>query len=362
MQIVWHGAQEKYQNLDRLCGRFVSEFGMEAFPSVKTINSYLLNGTDDLDRYAQSSTIDFHNKALGHERRLATYMTENIPYSQAPLDYYVYCTQLMQAECLETAFRLWKREWKGHHREYCGGALVWQLNDCWPTQSWSIVDYYLRPKLAYYAIKHELADVTINMKRVVEESPSGEKVHKVQIFGTNLSLQDRECNLYVRSWDIITGARRNTCGFEGELKGLIRLPGNQSTESTVDEIGDSETAARTVVAASLIGLYDDGIDSHKCVRSVNWPEPLKYVRFQKPEHFSTKIVDSGEGNVVELGAEVPMKGIALQVNDEKGDNVMFDDNCVDLVPEETLRIGVRGLALGEEERITIRYLKAGIDL
>ncbi len=59
---VWHGSQEKYQNFDRLGGRFVSEFGMQAFPSVKTIEPYLPLGRDDPDRYPQSSTVDFHNK------------------------------------------------------------------------------------------------------------------------------------------------------------------------------------------------------------------------------------------------------------------------------------------------------------
>ena len=29
---VWHGTQEKYQNFDKLCGRFVSEFGMQYRP------------------------------------------------------------------------------------------------------------------------------------------------------------------------------------------------------------------------------------------------------------------------------------------------------------------------------------------
>lgn len=331
---------------------------MEAFPSVKTVESYLLGGKDDPARYAQSSTIDFHNKALGHERTLATYMVENVPYSHSPFDYYVYCTQLMQAECLSTAFRLWKRQWKGPGREYCGGALVWQLNDCWPTQSWSIVDYYLRPKLAYYAIKREMADITINMKRVVEEALTGEEIHKVQIFGTNLSLHDREYRLRVQSWDISTGEMTLEYGFEGESGGRVRLPSNQSTEITVDEIGDGETNVRTVFAAYLI----DASDCKVQFRAVNWPEPLKYVQFQKPHKFSMKIVETGNGHVIEMEAEVPMKGVALEVNDEDGDAVVLDDNCVDLVPHESLRIGVKGLAVGQEGRITVRYLKAGIDL
>ena len=66
---VWHGTQEKYQDFDKLAGRFVSEFGMEALPNMKTIDSYLPKGSTE--RYPQSSTIDFHNKAGGQERRLA---------------------------------------------------------------------------------------------------------------------------------------------------------------------------------------------------------------------------------------------------------------------------------------------------
>lgn len=71
---VWHGSQEMYQTFDRLVGRFVSELGMEAFPALETIKSFV---TDERDLYAQSQVLDFHNKADGHERRLALYIAEN---------------------------------------------------------------------------------------------------------------------------------------------------------------------------------------------------------------------------------------------------------------------------------------------
>jgi hypothetical protein len=71
---VWHGTQEKYQIFDTLGGRFNSEFGMEAFPHIDTIRYYV---TDPTQLYAQSHMLDFHNKADGHERRIATYLVEN---------------------------------------------------------------------------------------------------------------------------------------------------------------------------------------------------------------------------------------------------------------------------------------------
>ena len=67
--------------------------------------------------------MDFHNKAAGHERRLATYLTENLQYTFKPFEQYIYATQILQAECLGTAYRLFRRQWRGSGKEYCAGAL-----------------------------------------------------------------------------------------------------------------------------------------------------------------------------------------------------------------------------------------------
>lgn len=67
---------------------------------------------------------------------LSRYLAENFDFSTRPLKQYIYMTQLMQAECLSAAYRFWRRNWKGPGREYTAGALVWQINDCWPVISW----------------------------------------------------------------------------------------------------------------------------------------------------------------------------------------------------------------------------------
>ena len=72
--LVWHGTQEKYQLYGQLGGRFNSEFGMEALPHIDTIKSFC---NDNSQLFPQSRLLDFHNKAAGHERRLATYLMEN---------------------------------------------------------------------------------------------------------------------------------------------------------------------------------------------------------------------------------------------------------------------------------------------
>ena len=156
---VWHGTQEKYQIFASLGGRFNSEFGMEAFPHLETVKSFTNN---EKDLFPQSRAMDFHNKAAGHERRIATYLAENVRMA-TDLPAYIHLTQLIQAEAITYAYRGWRRQW-GEDRK-CGGALVWQLNDCWPTISWSICDYYLRPKPAYYAMKRCLAPLAVGVRR-----------------------------------------------------------------------------------------------------------------------------------------------------------------------------------------------------
>ncbi|KAH7313445.1 glycoside hydrolase family 2 protein [Stachybotrys elegans] len=347
---VWHGSQEKYQNFDKLVGRFVSEFGMEAFPSVKTIDAYLPLGKDDPDRYPQSSTVDFHNKADGHERRLALYLVENMRYAPDPLEHFVYSTQLMQAECLASAYRLWKREWRGPGREYCGGALVWQINDCWPVTSWAICDYYLRPKHAYYTVKREMAPVSVGMTRREEKTTKTKHSRvdvdvetKIEIWGSNLTLEDIEADCVVKAWDVKTG--RET--YSQTVASKITLAADASTEIAAFEVPvakpNAGLEARTVVAAYL---YQDG---KQIARYVNWPEPLKYLHLQKPKHLVAEL--SADGKSVALSAEVPVKGVAVEC---EADEVVFEDNLIDVVPGEVVRIGVKGASGGTV--LTTRYL------
>lgn len=64
------------------------------------------------------------------------------------MEEYIYSTQLIQAEALSSAYRVWRRRFQGPGKYSIGGCLVWQLNDVWPCTSWSIIDYFLIPKPA----------------------------------------------------------------------------------------------------------------------------------------------------------------------------------------------------------------------
>ncbi|KAF8474183.1 beta-mannosidase [Kalaharituber pfeilii] len=363
---VWHGTQEKYQNFDKLAGRFVSEFGMEAFPDLRTLEGYLPRGAADPDRYAQSSTVDFHNKADGHERRIALYMVENMRYGPQPLEQYIYSTQLMQSECLSSAYRLWRREWKGPGREYCAGALVWQMNDCWPVTSWAIVDYYLRPKMAYYTIARELAPLSLGVKRVEIETPRNKytRVHinrtfKLQIWVSSFLMRPVEgAKVVVRAFEATSGKEV----FSGTLKDGITVEANRTTELleillpgvNSENLALLDPGAHDAVRRIVHAVYLVSESGEQLTRRVSWPEPLKYVHLARPKRLVVD-VDAEKGEV-RAKAEVPVKGLAFGIKGGKGADVVWGDNLVDVVPGEEVVVKVRGLKKGEEGLVGWRYL------
>lgn len=123
--VVWHGEQRPYQDYPQLSGRFVSEFGMQALPSLRTINQFI---TSKKEYYPQSHTMDHHNKASGFEMRLNGYLLSNYRLHSFTMREYVHQTQRMQADALSEAFRSWRRLWQGPEKEYTSGALVWQVS------------------------------------------------------------------------------------------------------------------------------------------------------------------------------------------------------------------------------------------
>ena len=309
---------------------------------------------------------------------------ENIPYTLEPFEQYVYCTQLVQAECVSSAYRFWKRQWKGPRREYCSGALVWQLNDCWPCTSWSIVDYYLRPKLAYFAVKRELQPVTIGLKRTVHTTFAdkytrayAKTVHKIELWGCNLSLDVHEVFVYVKTCNLVTGEQEKhddlctsllllpNCSTEISEFEIPRLQANkhQTTESIKGHALGNGEEGQTVVA-----VYFYNKDGDQIARAVNWPEPLKYAHLPKPKQIKLKLTSrstcEGSGSpdtagAVDVSSDVPLKGFVLDVNERsEGDkhDVAFEDCGIDLIPGEVITIGVRGLKCGDEDILVARYL------
>ncbi|KIK97998.1 glycoside hydrolase family 2 protein [Paxillus rubicundulus Ve08.2h10] len=349
---VWHGSQEPWHNWDILAGRFVSEFGMEGYPNIRTVDHWLCG--DQSERYPQSRVNHNHNKADGFERRLELYLVENFKHA-FDMESYIYYTQVMQAETLAAAFRLWRRNWRGKGREYTAGALVWQINDCWPTTSWAIIDYFLRPKPAYFAIARELRPFTVGMTRKEKKTFSSEfsaasfTIETIlEVWGTNSTLDEKKAKLEVTSFDLHSA-------WEDRFTKDIVLAANSSTELFSGQLPGQPIRTKLSQVPRVIIVSARLLDESGSVlgRYSNWPEPFKFIKFPaiKDLGLVVKIGDNGES--VEVSSQKPIKGIVLDV---EGEDVEWSDQAIDLVPGDPQVIKAIGLK-GRE--VTVRFLGDG---
>ncbi|KAK9463758.1 glycoside hydrolase superfamily [Lipomyces oligophaga] len=323
---VWHGTQEKYQDWAKLSGRFVSEFGMLAFPKLQTIQAMI---TDPDELYPQSKTMDHHDKADGFERRLALYVMENLRVTDMNLASWIYATQLMQAECLAYAYRCWRREWRGSGREYVAGALVWQLDDCWPVTSWAICDFFKRPKLAYFAIKRECAKIQIGMYRNNDDT--------IDIWGVNSTLKCESLQFRYQVIEVHSGKVVMSENL------LVQLLPNQSTELIT---------GYKIEPSPYVFVFAQLIDSHgfEVGRAFDWPQPLKYLKFSQSTKVTTEIVDN---KTVKIRSDFPVKGVAIEAD---SGTVEFHDNGIDLAgPDDIFELKVVNGSLTEDTLFSVEY-------
>ncbi len=144
---VWWG-RDSLETYRRKTGRFVSEYGMQALPVWRS----LVAMTGEAQPSLQSAALRRKQKHPTGFETLDTYLERDYGRFDS-LFYYSYATQLLQARALQTAIEAHRLQ------EKCMGTLPWQFNDAWPGISWSVVDYYGRPKAGYYALKHLYAAI-----------------------------------------------------------------------------------------------------------------------------------------------------------------------------------------------------------
>lgn len=236
---------------------------------------------------------------------------------------WIYLTQLTQSEAMLYAYRDWRRQW-GHPRR-CGGALAWQLNDCWPCSSWAVVDYFRRPKPAYYAIKRCLEPIAVGIRREHQDWSNAHARPKASQFSTwvSSSLQTQfEADLEIRFISIASGEDIKTSVW----KLGVEVGANGTTEVLADMLQPS-TSISTVLA---VRLWRDGV----CIaRDYDWPQPYKYLHLD-----DRGLTLSLQGDQLSLETRRPVKGFVL----EEQEGVVLSDNGIDIMPRDSQVIVLSG--------------------
>lgn len=137
--------------LSQFLARFNAEQPILGMPFISSLRKFLTN--DDI---------------FGENTYMLEYHTKNNPYlGEFTIFNYVdmmtrklfgeykdgvdrvFKMQHLQCEWVRISMELYRR-----NKWFSSGIIYWMFNDCWPAAvSWSIIDYYGKPKPAYYAFK-----------------------------------------------------------------------------------------------------------------------------------------------------------------------------------------------------------------
>lgn len=155
---VWF-AEAPFSRYAENLPRFVSEYGMQSFPEMKTIRAFA-NDSDLTYRSAvmehrQRSNLNWIGPGVNGNEMILRYIKK---YYREPKDFssFVYLSQVMQAEAFRSAIEAHRR-----NMPWCMGSLYWQINDCWPTMSWASVDYFGRWKASHYFVKNAYEPILV---------------------------------------------------------------------------------------------------------------------------------------------------------------------------------------------------------
>ena len=141
---VWWGLRP-FESYREITPRFCSEFGFQSFPHPRTLEGC----TRPEDRNLVSRVMDRHQKANTRagdgNATILSYLGNQFRIPDG-FENQVMLSQIVQAQAIAMGVEHWRRS-----QPHCMGALYWQLNDCWPGQSWSSIDYDGRWKALHYA-------------------------------------------------------------------------------------------------------------------------------------------------------------------------------------------------------------------
>lgn len=132
--------------------RFVSEFGWQGPASYAVLRNAVSTEIED----PEDRRLQHHQKADNGEHKLREGVARHLPPSTTLTDWH-YASSLVQTRAIATALSHWARLWPS-----CRGAVIWQLNDIWPSISWSALDVDTNPKPVMAAIRDAFDDVHLS--------------------------------------------------------------------------------------------------------------------------------------------------------------------------------------------------------
>ena len=324
---VWHGRQP-FEVLDKNVPRFMSEFGFQSFPEMKTIRTFATEKDFDIE----SEVMQSHQKSSIGNEVIKQYMDM---YYNTPSNFedFVYVGLVMQGQGMKHGLEAHRR-----NRPFCMGTLYWQLNDSWPVVSWSGVDYYNNWKAMHYKARDVFAPIALNVFQ-----------------------EDGMLDIYTMS-DNLTDANNLTLkvsliDFEGEV--LKQIEQNVTAKANASEkvhsiaVTGFATTAQQENSVVNVQLIDT---SEEVVATTNyyfyWPNKLN---LPKTEINKSVVYEDGK-YIITLESNYLAKDVFIEIPVQ---GAMFSDNFFDLLPgqKKTVTITSPELTKDGKTAITVKHLR-----
>jgi beta-mannosidase len=301
---VWHD-QKPIQQYRDTTPRFVSEFGFQSLPALKTIATF----AHQVDWNLTSYVMEQHQKDEHGYGKMMGYLVDHF---RIPRDFksLIYLTQVQQAEALRLGVEHWRR-----YCERTGGALYWQLNDCWPGASWSTIDYYGRWKAAHYFARHFFAPLLVSVE---------DKGSRLELFVTNDSSQIWTGLL---RWSLMT---LDGEVLDGDEHIFMAMPTATAMLEVFDFSGRLNDGNQRNVVLVIECMQDDRLISMQVIKFV----PNKYLMLKKT---AIDLDFAQNGSEVEVTLFTASMARYVEITLE-GVDVIFSDNYFDLPARKPYRV------------------------
>ena len=289
----------------RFRARFIAEEPQLGAVSLSTLKKFM---TEEDIFGADEDMWKFHTKSnpylSAHLFDISTHFAQCILGEfTSPQDKY-FKLRYLQYEWVRLTMEQLRREmW------FESGIVYWMFNDCWPAASgWALVDYYNKPKDAWYAFRR-CAKKTV----------------------LSLDYEDGEYKLYVSN---------EGCAIENAELRLFKL--NHAGQQLLDAwTTDIPAAASTIVKTWQTALNDGELLVAEIRTADHFDRTFYQAGALKLYPTSVQMVHDPVAHVVEVTADCYVHVVELE------GEAIFEDNCFSLMPGETRRIKYEALADGE---------------
>ncbi|MFE5797706.1 glycoside hydrolase family 2 protein [Streptomyces sp. NPDC056503] len=318
---VWN--RQDYADYRADVPRFCAEFGWQAPPALATLRRAL----PDEDLAPDSPGMLHHQKAEDGNGKLNRGIERHFGLPEDDFDRWHYLAQVVQARAVAAGIEHWRSHWP-----VCAGAVVWQLNDCWPVSSWAAIDGDGHLKPLYHELRRVYAD------RLLSLVPAEE--------GPVLALDNQSGT----TWRTTVVLRR------------LDADGTVLRETSLDLEAAPRTVVRLVVPASLLPDAGSGkellVADADGLRAVHLPVFDKEFAYPVPA-YDVRVEAAGDGSpVVVVTARTLVRDLLLQA-DRLAPSASADHGLVTLLPGEEVRIGVRGWTGTDPEQVRAALFSVG---